>query len=174
MTTTLPVGHPTMNLKEISPARSPAFSPNLYHWMHSEGHAYKDGGVAETIFRVLRGSKLAKLYGAGTLMIGCHYKQYKGDTDFSGALLMSVLCNGSKAKRVCYPGAANSLEVVKGFWNRYLQVGRCAIDPAHQEHFFGNERYSVAGDTRTCLWCGQTHQRVLTPRTVFDESWSTI
>lgn len=168
-----PVGHPTMTLHEISPSRSAAFSPNLYRWMFSEGHAYKGGGVAETVFRVLPDSKLEKHFGAGTLMIGYPYNQYEGDTDFSGSLLISVLCNGSKAKRFCYSGAAGSLEVVDGFWDRYLQVGRCAIDPEHQQHFWGNERYSIAGDTRTCLWCGQTHQRVLTPRIAIDESWST-
>lgn len=170
-TLTNPVGHPTMLLKDIAPAISAAFSPNLHRWMKSRGHAYKDGGVAETVYRVLPNSRLAKEFGAGTLMIGCPYGQYEGDTDFSGSMLMAVLCNGSKATRYCYVGAMHSLEVVEGFWDSYLKVGRCAIDPEHKEHFHGGERYSVACEVRTCLWCGVQHQKIITMRTVFDESW---
>lgn len=159
-----PVGHPTMKLMDISPSVSPSFSPNLYRWMKTEGHAYSDCGVAETAYRILPGSKLAELYGAGTLMIGCPYNQYEGDTDFSGTLLMAVLCNGSNAKRYCYPGAINALEAVEGFWDRYMQIGRCAIDPSHQEHFRGSARYSFAGNVRTCLWCGQQHTEIEAPK----------
>lgn len=173
-TLTNPVGHPTMLLKHIAPAISAAFSPNLHLWMKSRGHAYRDGGVAETVYRVLPNSRLAKEFGAGTLMIGCAYDQYEGDTDFSGSLLINVLCNGSKATRYCYPGAAPSLEIVEGFWENYLKVGRCAIDPEHKEHFHGGERYSVIDDVRTCLWCGEQHQKTVTVRTIFDESWETI
>jgi hypothetical protein len=169
-----PVGHPTMRLKNILPSVSATFSHNLYRWMKTRGHAYSDGGVAETVYRVLPGSRLAKEFGAGTLMIGCAYDQYEGDTDFSGSLLINVLCNGSKATRYCYLGAVPSVEIVEGFWDRYLTVGRCAIDPEHKEHFQGSERYSVSGDVRTCLWCGEQHQKTVTPRTVFDESWTTI
>lgn len=63
------------------------------------------------------------------------------------------------------------LEVVDGFWDRYLEVGRCAIDPGHQEHFSGPERFSIQGNIRTCLWCGCVQHKVVTPRTVLDESW---
>lgn len=173
-TLTNPVGHSTMALKDIAPTISAAFSPNLHRWMKSRGHAYSDGGVAETVYRVLPDSRLAKEFGAGTLMIGSAYDQYEGDKDFSGSLLISVLCNGSKAIRYCHVGAMPSLGVVEGFWDRYMKVGRCAIDPEHAQHFHGGERYSEAGDVRTCLWCGEKHQKIVTPRTVLDESWSTI
>jgi hypothetical protein len=175
MTTTItPVGHPTMTLKDIQPSRSAAFSPNLYRWMQKQGHAYRDGGVAEAVYRILPGSKLANDFGAGALMIGHHYNQYEGDTDFSGALLMGVLCHGAQSKRSCYSGAVGSLEVVDGFWDRYMQVGRCAIDPTHEQHFFGADRYAVAGDARTCLWCGEKHRREAVERTVIDQVWTTI
>lgn len=173
-TLTTPVGHPTMKLKDITPSVSAAFSPNLHRWMKSRGHEYRDGGVAETVYRVIPGTRLAKEFGAGALFIGCPYNQYENDTDFSGSLLVAVLCNGSKATRYCYVGAAPSLEVVEGFWDSYLRVGRCAIDPEHKENFHGSERYSMDGDVRTCLWCGEQHQKTVTQRTVFDESWTTI
>lgn len=168
-----PVGHPTMTCKDISPSISAAFSPNLHRWMKSRGHAHRDGGVAETVYRVLPGSRLVKEFGAGTLFIGCPYDEYEGDSDFSGSLLMVVLCNGSKATRYCHVGAVPSLEVVEGFWDLYLKIGRCAIDPEHKEHFHSSERYSVAGDVRTCLWCGEQQQNIVTERIVLDESWTT-
>jgi hypothetical protein len=169
-----PVGHPTLKLKDIAPSVSAAFSPNLHRWMKAHGHAYTNGGVAQTVYRVIPNSRLSKDYGDGTLLIGCAYNQYEGDTDFSGSLLKAVLCNGAKATSYCYAGAMRSLEVVSGFWDDYLKVGRCAIDPSHEDHYLGGDRYSVAGDIRTCLWCGEKHQKIMTPRTVFDESWTTL
>lgn len=175
MTTQMtPVGHPTLTIKQLSPKVSASLSPNLHRWMKSHGHGYTDGGVAEAVFRVLPDTRMAKEYGAGTLLIGCAYNQYEGDKDFSGSVLIGVLCNGTQAGRYCFAGAMDMLEVVDGFWDIYLKVGRCAIDPSHEQHFCGSERYSHTGDVRTCLWCGEQHQKVVTPRTVFDESWTTI
>lgn len=150
----MPVGHPTLMIKNIAPSISPAFSPNLYRWLKAYGHAYDDGGLAETVYRVLPDTRLAKEFGSGALFIGCPYEQYEGDTDFSGSLLISVLCNGSQAKRFCYAGAAPSLEPVGDFWESYLHIGRCAIDPGHKEHFYGSERYASDGVNCICLWCG--------------------
>ena len=107
-------------------------------------------------------------------MIGHPYSAYEGDTDFSGAHLLGVLCNGSEERRYCLPGAIMSLELVVDFWDRYLEVGRCAIDPAHQEHFQVGERYREHDGHRTCLWCGAEQIKVMTPRTVVDESWVAV
>lgn len=166
-----PVGHKTLRLRDIDPHRSPAFSPNLHAWMRSKAHFYREGGVAESVFRVKPDTQAAVQFGAGTLFIGYPMNGHPGDTDFSGARLMQVLCNGTKAGRWCFAGIAPDLEEVEGVWGRYLHVGRCAIDPGHHEHFSGGERYRFEGALRTCLWCGATHTRVLTPRTVMDESW---
>lgn len=173
MTTTVHVGHPTLRLGDIAPERSPAFSPNLYRWMRRHGHFFTGGGVHVAVYRVRAGSAAAKDWGAGTFVIGAPYDGYEGDTDFSGQRLIAVLCRGAEASAVCNVGLAPSLDLVDGFWDRYLQVGRCAIDPDHQERFSGSDRYHIDGDQRTCLWCGARHQRVLTPRVVLDESWAT-
>lgn len=167
----IPVAHPTMTLKDIAPGKSPAFSPNLYRWMCSRGHTYRDVGVADGVYRIRAGSRFAELYGDGALFIGHPYRQYEGDTDFSGMLLTAVLCYGTKAGAFCYPGAAQDLEEVVGFWNNYLKVGRCAIDPEHQEHYLGGERYRTEGDTRTCLWCGKEQHRHIKKRVVSVETW---
>ncbi|MBA9965067.1 hypothetical protein D7S56_20955 [Ralstonia pickettii] len=163
-----------MRLGDISPSRSISFSPNLYAWMKKEGHFYSDGGHAEQIYMVLPKSQLAECFGAETLMIGHPYNQYEGDSDFSGIRLFSALCLGARAGRMCYSGAMGSLKLVAGFWERYLEVGRCAIDPEHQEHFVGGERYAIRGETRSCLWCSTQHRRAVVPRAECDETWVAI
>lgn len=166
--------HRTTRIDDIAPARSPSFSPSLHLWMKRHTHVYRDGGHADVVYRVREGSRAAKSFGAGTLLIGRAYDSYEGDTDFSGIPLMEALCNGAKAERVCYPGIMGSLEQIEDFWTRYLQVGRCAIDPDHVEHFINADRYAMSDDIRTCLWCGAKHQRTLVPRVVHDETWAAV
>lgn len=171
MTITIhPLGHKSLTLKQLAPAQSASFSPNLYRWMRTKAHVYEDGGVLQTVYRVKPDTQLAKEYGEGTLMIG--YPGDAGDDQgFVGVRLMAVLCHGVKAGSFYYLGMTPMLEEVKGFWDAYLMIGRCAIDPSHRESFMA-DRYSMEGDTRTCLWCGAKHERVMNPRTVFDESWT--
>lgn len=169
--TMIPLGHKTLRLRDLSPEKSSSFSPNLYRWMKRRAHFYRDGGVAEGVYRVKPGTAAAEHFGAGTLMIGHPFNGHPGDTDFSGARLMQALCIGGKALNWCYSNMAPDLELVEGFWDRYLQVGRCAIDPSHQTHFSGGERFIVNGNVRKCLWCGQQQHQVVTPRTVLDEAW---
>lgn len=173
---TTPIGHRTLRLKQLDPKLSPAFSPNLYRWMRAKSHFYRDGGTTDTVYRVMPGTKLAEDYGAGTLFIGYPYNESPSDKDFSGARLMQVLCNGGKAQRFCFPHMAHELEVIEGFWEAYLSVGRCAIDPGHYQHFIG-DRYKVDNenpDNRTCLWCGAKQHLVRTPRTVLDTAWDNV
>lgn len=164
MTDQLTVGHANLLLRDIDPARHPGYSPNLYRYLKHNAHFYRDGGILDTAYAVQAGTRLAEFVGGGTLMIG-----YRYDGDFIGSRLMSALCKGIKAERFSYPGGA---VVIDGFWDRYLQVGRCAIDPDHEAHFIG-DRYEIRGDERVCRWCGARHLRIVTPRTatVLDESW---
>jgi len=125
------------------------------------------------VYCVLPGSRLSNEYGEGALFIGAPYNQHPDDTDFSGALLMSVLSRGTDATSYCHVGAAKSLEVVERFWDNYLKIGRCTIDPEHQMHFIDQNRYRFSGDVRTCLWCDASQRKNLVPRHVIDESWIT-
>lgn len=168
---TIPLGHKTLKLADLAPQHSPAFSPNLYRWMRTKAHFYRDGGVAQSVYRVKPGTPATETFGAGTLLIGYPLHGHPGDTDFVGTRLIAALCQGSKAGSWCYAGVAPDLELIDGFWDRYLEVGRCAIDPDHHQHFSGSDRYRIEGEERTCLWCGTTQRRVLTPRTILDESW---
>jgi len=68
-------------------------------------------------------------------------------------------------------GLAPDMELMEGFWDRYLQVGRAAIDPEHDMHFSGGERYSINGDQRECYGAVKSNRRFSAPRTVYDETW---
>ncbi|WP_156176488.1 hypothetical protein [Pseudomonas veronii] len=137
-------------LSAISPRRSPALSANLHRWMRSHG---REG---DSVYRLEAGGKLARIYGAGTLFLGQPYPVYAGDTDFSGVLLMAVLCNGTSATRVCLAGLSPSLVEVAGFWDRYKTVGRCAIDENHSIGFRDDaHRFEVKDGQQICTWCAE-------------------
>ncbi len=163
----LTLAHPSLRYTDIDPRKNPAFSPNVYKYMKERAHFLFRGGVMDGLHRVKAGSPLASMIGAGTLMLGYEY-----DGDFIGSIAMQVLCNGKKAERYSYPG---STEMITDFWDRYLSVGRCAIDPEHSQHFIG-DRYRYTDEVRVCLWCGIQHKKILTPRQiqVQDESWIPI
>lgn len=146
--------HPSLTLAQLAPTLSAAFSPNLYKWMKAKANFYRDGGVYQAVFRVKPDTRLARSWGTGTLVIGYASNEYEGDTDFIGTRLMSVLCQGVEASSACHPGLAADLEEVDGFWDRYLAVGRCAVDPEHREQFVGGDRYIEVGGRKACVWCG--------------------
>lgn len=161
------IGHPTLRAADIAPNKAASFSPNLHKYLSARGVFFRDGGLLHAVYAVKPDTKAAKWFGAGTLLLG-----FIDDEFFTGSRLIAVLCNGSKADRAAYPGVTDGLELVEGFWDRYLELGRCAIDPSHQEHFLGN-RFQIHGDTRTCLWCNHRQRKVLTPRIVHDTTWIT-
>lgn len=135
-------------LSRIHPKHAPAYSKNLHKWMKSHGR------TGDTVYQASAGSKLARVYGVTALFIGQPYNDYEGDTDFSGVLLMQVLCMGRNVVRSCYAGSAPGLTEVAGFWSRYEQVGRCAIDPRHEVLFRDNEhRFHHVDGKRACKWC---------------------
>lgn len=51
-TTTRPIGHKSLTLKQLAPTQSASFSPNLYRWMRTKVHFYEEGGVLQTVYRV--------------------------------------------------------------------------------------------------------------------------
>lgn len=166
------VGHKTLRLADLMPDKFPSFSPNLYRWMKRHSHFYRDGGTADSVYRVKAGSRSAEIFGEGRLLIGHPLNGHAMDTDFSGSRLLGALANGDRERRYCYTQIVGDLELVEGFWDRYLQVGRCAIDPEHSVYFSSSsERFSVRGDHRTCLWCGHHQTRHVTARIVHDEIW---
>lgn len=125
-----------VSLSDISPARGGKFSSNLHRWLVRDRQAYRSAAFPG----VFTGKD-------GALWIGRWHDDY-----FVGVRLMGVLCSGLEAKKFAY--RSPNLVQVDDFWPKYANVGRCAIDPAHEEFFMGDEtRWRLVEDTRTCLWC---------------------
>lgn len=149
--------HNGLDIALIHPNKSAMYSPNLYKWLTSPSRKHR--AWTSRVYKDREGTLWV-----GMLDLG----------DLIGQRLMHVLCNGAKTESAAWCGLKGLTEV-GGFWKRYIEVGRCAIDPAHREFFVGGDtRYKIDGDLRTCLWCGATHKRVLTPRTVMDETWESL
>lgn len=161
-------GHMKLRLEDIDPSKSPAYSPNLYQYMKVRGHFSTQAGVAETVFVVKEGSRAANSFGAGALMIG-----FIDDGFLHGAPLIGALCHGAGQERMAHPIAKSLIEFPE-FWDNYLRLGRCAIDPEHQTHFLADpDRYVTTDSGRTCLWCGHQQKKIVKRRIILDESWVT-
>lgn len=145
-----------MNAREllaaIDPSLNPAYSPNL----HSFSKAWMRRATRE-MPEVWRGDADWHLW------IGTMYKD--GDDHFVGCHLAAVLSKGAheNRNRGAYIGLnQHNMTHIADFWERYLKIGRCAIDEDHTIHFINSEnRYSMDGDIRTCNWCGAKHQRTV-------------
>jgi hypothetical protein len=71
---------------------------------------------------------------------------------FSGSNLANVLTRGGRAGRFAYMGG-NEWRPVRGFWKRYLRLGKCALDASH---LWYPERWCIREDnTRQCRFCGR-------------------
>ncbi|WP_371436269.1 hypothetical protein [Polaromonas sp.] len=122
-------------LNLIEPTLSAKYSPNLYEWMKRQSSKR-----ALPLPNVYRGHD-------GVDWIGWMDGPY-----FIGARVMAVLCHGAKQGTAAY---GMTLTQIPGFWETYVQTGRCAIDPEHQANFIADEgRWSSNGERRTCNWCG--------------------
>lgn len=141
-------------LAQINPKNHERFSPNLYAWLVSR--------------RQIRTLHLKRVFKEkdGLLWIG--YRDDQGDV--IGVRLYQVLTNGRAAETGCYPGLV--VEEVTDFWERYVTLGRCAIDPEHKMHFIASRsRWEVNGDHRRCTWCGHEQWRHCSTRLVTREHW---
>lgn len=89
---------------------------------------------------------------------------------------MSVLCGVESAGRIgAYPNTAKiwGLKELKNFWPKYLQIGRCAVDPKHQQYFInGAGRWKQTGKKRTCQWCGQVQTMTKKKEVIIHEIWN--
>ncbi|MEY2335685.1 hypothetical protein [Acidithiobacillus ferrianus] len=135
-----------LDLAAIDPRNGPQFSPNLYRFLKGRGQTWA------TTCRVY-------LDMDGILRIGS-----LDDGWLHGAWLMGVLCYGLREQVWAHlPGSLGDLREITDFWTDYMRNGRCAIDPEHKRSFIGDEtRWAVHGDERSCLWCGDAHQKLET------------
>lgn len=87
-----------------------------------------------------------------------------------GSPLNEILSNGAGAKTWPFPPMLQFVEV-SGWWERYIQLGKCCIDPEHWL-YAGRERWKVSSDgkSRSCLWCG-TYEQCLHTEMVPKRTW---
>lgn len=146
----------------IDPKISLKYSPNL--------HAY----IRRNFKSSPRNIVVTKKDSSGFRHVGV-YHDYDGW--LSGARIMSVLCLG-KEEQVWAIRPPH--EIDQTFWDRYIEHGRCAMDPDHQTAFLGGDaRWLVTEgangpERRECLWCGQ-HTQVMKrwTETVEKSKWVT-
>lgn len=130
-----------LDLAAIAPNKGTRFSPNLHRWLSA-----RDKSRRAWMSRVYRDAD-------GTLWIG-----FLDAGEFFGTKLYSVLCNGAQQDTACWVNLRGLAEL-PDFWAQYMRVGRCAIDPAHERSFIGDDtRWLVRDDTRSCQWCGGAQQ----------------
>ena len=133
-------------IKEINPKNGHKFSPNLWKWMKKNRKRFFN----------------LKVYLYSEEEINPHLyigEMSESDTCLSGAKLAAVITRGSRQEVYCMPWGRSCFKQVPDFWEKYISIGRCAIDPAHFWTFANEKeapRWSVSedGKSRQCLWCG--------------------
>lgn len=141
----------TLNFQSILQATNPAlgaqFSPNLHAWLQKWGRKHNRTGVIPNVYRS----------NDGDLWIG---QLFEGDGSIIGCRLISVLCNGKREETANHI-SVRGLVLQADFWDRYMAVGRCAIDEDHSVGFVDDStRWTQQGDSRRCLWCGHHTQKL--------------
>lgn len=155
-------------VKLIDPKLSQSYSPNLHKYVKRFAKEMRDHRFPD----VYQDCKKEGLF-AGCLYIG-YMDTQEGPNGFVGARLNRVLVNGSSVygrERGWFIGLGpDNMTHIADFWDRYLQIGRCAIDTNHTQWFIGdNGRYVMNGDIRTCTWCGAKHKRRIEIKTYTKE-----
>lgn len=152
----------TLDVKSINPKLNPAYSPNLFKFVKK--HLGKD--MPECRIFGFIGERAG--YYKAQLFIG-HQPDDWNDGMIAGAYLDAVLCHGAGVETVAFPFRWEETEEVRDFWERYLKIGRCVIDPGHQVRFMFDDplysRYRFSGDERICNWCGARFHRIWVPHT---------
>lgn len=155
-------------VKLIDPKIKESYSPNLHKYVK---RFYKEMGNHR--FPDVFADDRKDGFLAGLLYIG-YMDTEKGPNGFVGARLNRVLGCGASVysrERGWFIGLGPSnMTRVDGFWERYLDIGRCEIDREHKTYFVNdNGRYIMDGDMRTCTWCGAKHKRRIEIKTYTKE-----
>ena len=142
---------------KVHPSLGAKFSPNLHSYLTSPDLA-----------RLLPRMRVYRDEETGALWLG-----YVFDGCFTGTLLGQVLTKGRKAAVYSHPEITPRLREIEDFWQRYVVVGRCAIDTGHSSHFIGGEtRWVTIGPReRECTWCGARQVLSRWTESVDREAW---
>ncbi len=78
-----------------------------------------------------------------------------GDAPFIlGARLSEIICKGGSTQTAAHALFDHCVEITDAFWARYIEIGKCAIDPEHTL-YADSDRYAEVEETRRCRWCGR-------------------
>lgn len=146
------------SIASIHPSRSPAFSRNL--WLYYQGLDKSDRQKAGLYEGVVPRSDFP---------VSERWLGYRDGPFVIGSRLERVLSRGGRAKSYAYMGGRD-LSEDKGFWEGYLEHGRCYLDPSHLVSFF-DSRWEEQGDHRQCLWCGFRQVSVEQKKVVIEKEW---
>lgn len=134
----------------IRPDLHPKFSPNLFLYLTSR--------------KMEHDAKLVRVYGSpqwqSQLILGIIDTLPRTDWSFGvrGCRLMAALSSPRKRENAHFMG--QDFQEVEGFWERYVSIGRCALDEEHRTSFIGDDgRWSKEGkNRRRCTWCGMVQK----------------
>lgn len=130
-----------LDLAAIHPDRGAKYSPNLFAWL--------------TAVRAGRLTPRARLSGIYIDSSGAQWIGYTRDqAGFVGQRVSSVLAEGHGAGIGAWLHLG-PMRPLLGFWAKYIQVGRCALDEGHGSRLvYSEHRWARDGGTRHCRWCG--------------------
>lgn len=139
------------------------YSENLMKWVrkYKEKNLFVAFATEGTLSYNPRKTQASSLY------VGFHGL----DKDWlHGCCLSHIIYDGVKAKPFAYPPSLK-FEIIPDWWCRYVQDGKCCIDPEHRL-YSDQERWAVSADgvTRDCLWCHQ-YSQYRHVKLVTRESW---
>lgn len=155
-------------VKLINPKLNTSYSPNLHNYVKRFAKEIGDWKFPDVYQDCTQDGSFA-----GLLYIG-YMDMEDGTNGFVGARLNRVLGCGASVysrERGWFMGLGPSnMKLVSDFWDRYIAIGRCAIDVEHRQWFIGDkDRYTMDGDLRTCTWCGVQHKRRIEIKTYTKE-----
>ncbi|OPZ34092.1 MAG: hypothetical protein BWY99_02664 [Synergistetes bacterium ADurb.BinA166] len=130
----------TRFLKSISPKTAARFSPNLHAWIRKHSGLDVPG-----VFRH-----------AGVLYVG----RITGGSNFIGSSLQRILGYGARAAPYMYGASPVDFRPIKSFWKKYVELGRCHIDPDHRTSYV-DDRWEATTRRRKCIWCGLVQKKVV-------------
>jgi hypothetical protein len=121
-----------IDLKLIDPKRHEKYSPNLFRWLRK----WK--------------KESRSTFGHLGVYVDKDGREYVGEMRdaewLHGSRLGTILCDGGRAMVfACAPSFG--FKPVQGFWDRYVEIGRCAIDTKHNTSFQNSDgRYLISED----------------------------
>ena len=97
-----------------------------------------------------------------------------GDMDdgwVHGARLSSIVGGRGNSEQFAYSPAFKCV-LLPDWFGRYVEGGKCCIDPEHRLYSDGRWELSVDGKERKCVWCGN-HTQYLYTEMVPRHNWRT-